>query len=81
MSFEPSGMIAILKSLAEAQQRTDILGAEMKAELAALDAAVLRGDAEAVENVRVRLHNLVDSTIDHKWSLSKTIENFKKDAF
>jgi len=74
----PEQVLSILASIREGQERSEILSGSIKAELAAMDVAMLKHDQAEVEEIRVKLHNLIDETIDHKWSFAQLKEKIKK---
>lgn len=59
--------------------KNEILVADLRATVASIDAAVLKRDQAAVEELRVKLHNVIDELVDHKWSGAKLIDLAKKD--
>src|SRR5690606_22981571 len=74
----PEQVLSILASIREGQERSEILSGSIKAELAAMDVAMLKHDQAEVEEMSVRLHNLIDETIEHKWSFAQLKEKIKK---
>lgn len=73
-----SNLGELIAHVSRTKEQLDILNADLDAEFAQLRAAMTRLDQTKVEEIRARIHNVIDLVIDLRWSTAISMQKFKR---